>query len=152
MLEWPLSKVPTMLVARQPYGDWGPTSLGAQGLQPGSRQDSTNPGWKEPSLQGIWQVRNRAAYGLEDQHARHGLPAEAWSRRHQPVSAVGVGKARRELRKSPDRRSVVEVYMPGVPRLIYMGHPFQMPLCRHTRSSSINVRDEYRAKQKKEQA
>src|SRR5688500_6543624 len=29
----------------------------------------------KPSLQGIWQVRNRAAYNLEDHHARYRMPA-----------------------------------------------------------------------------
>src|SRR5262245_33362638 len=28
-----------------------------------------------PNLQGIWQVRNRASYDLEDHVARHGMPA-----------------------------------------------------------------------------
>ena len=28
-----------------------------------------------PNLQGIWQVRNRASYDLQDHVARHGMPA-----------------------------------------------------------------------------
>ena len=31
----------------------------------------------KPNLQGIWQVHNRAAYDLEDHHARLGMPAGA---------------------------------------------------------------------------
>src|SRR6267154_2524561 len=29
----------------------------------------------KPNLQGIWQVRNRAAYDLQDHAARYGMPA-----------------------------------------------------------------------------
>ena len=29
----------------------------------------------KPNLQGIWQVRNRASYDLQDHGAKHGMPA-----------------------------------------------------------------------------
>ena len=29
----------------------------------------------KPNLQGIWQVRNRAAYSIEDHHAKYLMPA-----------------------------------------------------------------------------
>ena len=38
-------------------------------------QQIPRTGTGKPDLQGIWQVRNRAAYDLEDHVARHGIPA-----------------------------------------------------------------------------
>jgi hypothetical protein len=82
----------------------------------------------KPNLQGIWQVRNRAAYNLEDHAARHGMPAgrsvvEGGEIPYQPWAA-----ARRVEnyvnRKTADPLS--KCYMPGVPRIMYMEFPFQI--------------------------
>ena len=48
-----------------------------------------------PNLQGIWQVRNRAAYDLEDHHGptRHAGRPQRRRGRHDSVSAVGAEEA-----------------------------------------------------------
>jgi hypothetical protein len=81
-----------------------------------------------PNLQGIWQVRNRASYDLEDHAARHGMPAgrsvvDGGTIPYQPWAA----KKRQELTAS--RRTsdpLASCYQPGVPRIMYMEHPFHI--------------------------
>jgi hypothetical protein len=82
----------------------------------------------KPDLQGIWQVRNRAAYGLEHHGARHLTPAGP--------SVVDGGEipylpaAREQQRSNFEDRAAAdplnECYLPGVPRIMYMEHPFQI--------------------------
>jgi hypothetical protein len=81
-----------------------------------------------PDLQGIWQVRNRAAYDLEDHAASYGIlpgrsvvdgdtiPYQAWARDVRNENFV--------RRQSSD--PLASCYMPGVPRIMYMQHPFQI--------------------------
>jgi hypothetical protein len=81
-----------------------------------------------PNLQGIWQVRNRAAYDLEDHHARHLMPpgrsvVEGGTIPYQDWAA----KKKQEnfaTRYKADPLSTC--FMPGVPRIMYMEHPFQI--------------------------
>jgi hypothetical protein len=82
----------------------------------------------KPDLQGIWQVRNRAAYGLEHHDARYLMPAGP--------SVVDGGEipylpaARTQQRQNFENRAAAdplnECYLPGVPRIMYMEHPFQI--------------------------
>lgn len=81
-----------------------------------------------PNLQGIWQVRNRAAYGLEDHEARHGMPAgrsvvEGGTIPYQPWAAASRAENFAN-RKTADPLS--QCFMPGVPRIMYMEHPFHI--------------------------
>jgi hypothetical protein len=81
-----------------------------------------------PNLQGIWQVRNRAGYNLEDHHARLGMPAtfsvveggkipyQDWALKKREANF-----ANRE-KEDPFR----QCYMPGVPRIMYIDFPFQV--------------------------
>src|SRR5688500_6973971 len=81
----------------------------------------------KPDLQGIWQVRNRAAYGLEHHDAKHLMPAGP--------SVVDGGEipylpaAREQQRQNFENRAAADplnsCYLPGVPRIMYMEHPFQ---------------------------
>jgi len=81
-----------------------------------------------PDLQGIWQVRNRSAYDLEDHAARHGMPAgrsvvEGGTIPYQPWAAA------KKLDNFANRATadpLAECYMPGVPRIMYMEFPFQI--------------------------
>jgi hypothetical protein len=81
-----------------------------------------------PNLQGIWQVRNRASYDLQDHVARHLLPAglgvvEESEIPYQPWAAA------RKLENFANRvmaDPVANCYMPGVPRIMYMEWPFQL--------------------------
>ena len=81
-----------------------------------------------PNLQGVWQVRNRASYDLEDHPARHGMPAgrsvvEGGEIPYQPWAAA------KKLEHYANRSSadpLASCYMPGVPRIMYMEWPFQI--------------------------
>ena len=82
----------------------------------------------KPDLQGIWQVHNRAAYGLEYHEAKHLMPAGP--------SVVDGGEipylpaAREQQRQNFANRATADplnsCYLPGVPRIMYMEHPFQI--------------------------
>ena len=81
-----------------------------------------------PDLQGIWQVRNRASYNLEDHAARNGMPAgrsvvEGGTIPYQPWA---VAKRRDNFAKRATADPLAECYMPGVPRIMYMEYPFQI--------------------------
>jgi len=82
----------------------------------------------KPNLQGVWQVRNAAAAGLEDHVARHGLPAgrsvvEGGAIPYSPAAAM----KRAELAANQSAADPLEkCYMPGVPRIMYLDFPFQI--------------------------
>jgi len=81
-----------------------------------------------PDLQGIWQVRSRAAYDLEDHAARHGMPAgrsvvDGGVVPYQPWAAA---KKRDNFAKRATADPLAECYMAGVPRIMYMEFPFQI--------------------------
>ena len=79
-------------------------------------------------MQGVWQVRNRAAYDLRDHVARHGMPAgrsvvEGGEIPYQPWAAA------KQLENFANRATadpLASCYMPGVPRIMYMELPFQI--------------------------
>ena len=81
-----------------------------------------------PNLQGIWQVRNRASYDLQDHVARHGMPAgrsvvEGGEIPYQPWAA------KKKLENFANRATadpLASCYLPGVPRIMYMEWPFQI--------------------------
>jgi hypothetical protein len=81
-----------------------------------------------PDLQGIWQVRNRASYDLEDHVARHEMPA-GWgvvaggAIPYQPWAAAQK-RANFENRAAAD--PLEKCYLPGVPRVMYLEWPFQI--------------------------
>ena len=81
-----------------------------------------------PDLQGIWQVHNRAAYGLEHHDAKHGMPAGP-----SVVDGVEIPylpASREQQRRNFESRATLDplnnCFMPGVPRIMYMEHPFQI--------------------------
>ena len=81
-----------------------------------------------PNLQGIWQVRNRAAYDLQDHAARLGMPAgrgvveggaipyQPWARAKKTENYVN--------RQTAD--PLASCFLPGVPRIMYMDFPFHI--------------------------
>jgi hypothetical protein len=81
-----------------------------------------------PNLQGIWQVRNAAAADLLDHAARHEMlpgrsvvdgneiPYQPWAAARKVENAAN--------RATADPLS--KCYMPGVPRIMYMPHPFHI--------------------------
>ena len=82
----------------------------------------------QPDLQGVWQALNTAAWDIQDHSARLGVPGgqgvvEGNEIPYQPWAV----EQRREnfdnrLTADPETRCT----MPGVPRITYMPHPFQI--------------------------
>jgi hypothetical protein len=82
----------------------------------------------KPDLQGIWQVRNRASYDLRDHVARHGMPpgwgvVEGGEIPYQPWAAE---RQRENFMNRAAADPLNKCYLPGVPRIMYMEHPFQI--------------------------
>jgi hypothetical protein len=93
---------------------------------PGAAIPRTSDG--KPNFQGVWQVRNTAASGLEDHVARHGMLAgrsvvDGGAIPYRPEAA----RKRVELAASQASADPLEkCYMPGVPRIMYLDFPFQI--------------------------
>jgi hypothetical protein len=81
-----------------------------------------------PDLQGIWEVRNRAAYDLEDHAARYGMPAGASVVEGATIPYQPWALARRQehAAKRATADPLAQCYLPGVPRIMYMEFPFQI--------------------------
>jgi hypothetical protein len=82
-----------------------------------------------PDLQGIWQVRNRAAYGLEYHNASAGiLPGKSVVVDGAAIPYTPAALATRNA--NYDKRAELDpfnqCFMPGVPRIMYLEHPFQI--------------------------
>jgi hypothetical protein len=82
----------------------------------------------KPNLQGIWQVRNRAAYGLEDHVARLGLlpgrsVVEGGTIPYLPAAAA---RRAQNFANRATADPLNNCYFPGVPRIMYMEYPFQI--------------------------
>jgi hypothetical protein len=97
-----------------------------QGAAPAKALPRTADG--KPNLQGIWQVRNRASYDLEDHVARNGMPAgrsvvEGGTIPYQPWA---VAKKQENYAKSQTADPLSKCYMPGVPRIMYMEFPYHI--------------------------
>ena len=81
-----------------------------------------------PDLQGIWQVRNRASYDLEDHVARHELPA-GWGVVEGgaiPYQAWAAEQKRANFANRATADPLTKCYLPGVPRVMYLEWPLQI--------------------------
>jgi hypothetical protein len=81
-----------------------------------------------PNLQGVWQVRSRAAYDLEDHVAGHGMPAGRGVVKDGPIPYQPAAAGRR-VENAANRQTadpLAHCYLPGVPRIMYMDFPFQI--------------------------
>jgi hypothetical protein len=82
----------------------------------------------KPDLQGIWQVHNRAAYGLEYHDAKHLMPAGPSVVDGDEIPYLPA--AREQQRQNFATRAAADplnnCYLPGVPRIMYMEYPFQI--------------------------
>jgi hypothetical protein len=81
-----------------------------------------------PNLQGVWQVRNTAAYGLEDHVARHGMPAGRSVVKGGTIPYLPEAAAQR-LQNAVNQKMLDPLercYMPGVPRIMYLPFPFHI--------------------------
>jgi hypothetical protein len=82
----------------------------------------------KPNLQGIWQVRNRAASDLQDHAAKHEMPAgksvvEGGEIPYQPWAAA---KKQENFVNREKLDPLAKCFLPGVPRIMYMEFPFQI--------------------------
>lgn len=82
----------------------------------------------KPNLQGIWQVRNRAAVDLRDHVARDGMPAglSVVEGREIPYQPWAAAKQAENFMTRAVADPLRKCYMPGVPRIMYLDHPFQI--------------------------
>lgn len=82
----------------------------------------------KPDLSGIWQVRNTAAWDIQDHSAQKGIPAGQGIVEGNEIPYQSWAAARRKEhfanRATADPES--NCYMPGVPRITYMPYPFQI--------------------------
>jgi hypothetical protein len=94
---------------------------------PGARQIPRMPDGR-PNLQGIWQVRNRAGYNLEDHHARYRMPAtfSVVEGGKIPYQEWALKKRDENFAKRYTEDPFSKCYMPGVPRIMYIDFPFQV--------------------------
>jgi len=108
---------------------WVMTGRGtAAGLQTAAARTIPRTADGKPNLQGIWQVRNRAAYDLQDHGAKHGLPAgkgvvEGGEIPYQPWAAA---KKVENFMNRATADPLASCFMPGVPRIMYLDFPFQI--------------------------
>jgi len=95
---------------------------------PGADPDIPRTPSGRPNLQGIWQVRNSAAADLMDHAARHEMRAgrsvvEGNEIPYQPWAAA---KKAENAANRAAADPLSKCYMPGVPRIMYMPHPFHL--------------------------
>jgi hypothetical protein len=87
-----------------------------------------------PDLQGVWRVWNLAAHDIQDHSARWGVPAgrgvvEGNEIPYQPWAAAKK-QENFDNSRTPDPLKSADplsrCYLPGVPRITYLGFPFQI--------------------------
>ena len=81
-----------------------------------------------PNLQGVWQVRNRASYDLQDHAASHNMPAgrSVVDGNDIPYQPWAAKKKQENFANRRMADPLASCYMPGVPRIMYMEFPFQI--------------------------
>jgi hypothetical protein len=82
----------------------------------------------KPDLQGIWQALNTAAFDIQDHGARLGVPAGQGvvEGNDIPYQSWAAAKRKENFEKRLSADPVAKCYLPGVPRITYMPHPFQI--------------------------
>jgi hypothetical protein len=82
----------------------------------------------KPDMQGIWQAQNRAAYGLEYHSASFGiLPGKSVVADGTiPYTPAALKTRNENFEKRAELDPFQKCFMPGVPRIMYLDHPFQI--------------------------
>lgn len=82
----------------------------------------------KPDLQGIWQVHNRAAYNLEDHTALQDMPPgfSVVDGGEIPYQDWALAQKRTNFAERATLDPLASCYLPGVPRIMYLDHPFQI--------------------------
>ena len=113
------------------------TAAGAQGPSRGQTQRYVPPPTGQPDLQGVWRVENLARYDVEAHAARPGIPASRGVVVDPPDGRIPYRPEALQKRDENFRNSrnldpwksadpYHKCYSPGVPRLTYLGWPFQI--------------------------
>jgi hypothetical protein len=82
----------------------------------------------KPDLSGIWQVMNTAAWDIQDHAAQKGVPAGMGVvvGNEIPYKPEALARKRRNYENRATADPETKCYLPGVPRIMYMAHPFQI--------------------------
>src|SRR5262245_40211033 len=82
----------------------------------------------KPNLSGVWQVRNSAAADLQDHVARVNMPAgrSVVAGGTIPYQAAAAAKKAENFQHRQTADPFSHCFMPGVPRIMYLNHPFQI--------------------------
>jgi hypothetical protein len=113
---------------------WSPATAQAPAGRPAGY---VPPPAGQPDLQGVWRVWNLAQYDVEDHGARPGIPAGRGVIVDPPDGRIpyrpdALAKRAENYRNSRDHDPwksadpLDKCYKPGVPRITYLGWPFQI--------------------------
>jgi hypothetical protein len=111
---------------------WGMQAPAAQ-APPGAQIPRTADG--RPNLAGVWQAVNTAAWDIQDHHADSypGLPnrfampgGRGVVEGEIPYQPAAAAKQRENFAKREALDPEAKCFLPGVPRIMYMPHPFQI--------------------------
>jgi hypothetical protein len=82
----------------------------------------------KPDFSGIWQVMNAAAWDIQDHAAQKGVPAGMGVvvGNEIPYKSEALARKRRNYENRATADPETKCYLPGVPRIMYMPHPFQI--------------------------
>lgn len=82
----------------------------------------------KPDLQGIWQARSGAAYDLQTHPAKPGIPAGKGVVEGNVIPYQPWASAKKKANFTNRRKAdpLASCYFPGVPRIMYLAHPFQI--------------------------
>jgi len=101
-------------------------------------QQSTAPGTQtrpvsrtadgHPNLTGIWQAVNTANFDIQAHSARRGVPASAGvvEGDELPYQPGALAKKKENYGSRQTADTEAKCYLPGVPRIMYEPHPFQI--------------------------
>jgi hypothetical protein len=112
-------------------------AVGAQGPARAQASASSRTAAGQPDLQGVWRAWNLAKFDLEDHGARPGVPAGRGFVVDPPDGKIPYQPAALEKRKQniantktadPYKNAdpLAKCYLPGIPRMTYLGWPFQI--------------------------
>jgi hypothetical protein len=82
----------------------------------------------KPDLSGFWRVMNSAAWDIQDHHAQWEVPAGQGVvvGNEIPYQSWALAKKQENYKNRATADPEKKCYLPGVPRLTYMGYPFQI--------------------------
>lgn len=134
--------IPLALIAAAAAGALVVSGFPSTALGPGSRVYAQTPATPapaarraaiprtadgRPNLQGIWQVRNRAASSVTIAAARDGMPASLGVVDGEiPYQPWAAAKQREHFAARATADPLNHCFLPGVPRIMYMDWPFQI--------------------------